>query len=195
MKKNQEGFANLVLVGAVVILVAVGAYFTLSKKSGPIVEPQIPIKNTQTSTDKTANWKTYTNNEYGFEFKYPDTLQITEESDQRNFDLRPEDPNNELFNWFSLHLADKRDRQIFNFSVSINHPGLGFGGTETVSKTTVTIDGVNANKEIFQEIGGEYKGEKMVLYTFNKSGNGYMVLGTGTYELADTILSTFKFTK
>jgi len=30
--------------------------------------------NIETPTDQTAGWKTYTNNEYGFEFKYPEDL-------------------------------------------------------------------------------------------------------------------------
>ena len=36
--------------------------------------PELPLTSTATSTtatDKTADWKTYTNDEYGFSFKYP----------------------------------------------------------------------------------------------------------------------------
>src|SRR3989344_2481115 len=65
MKNNQKGFANIVLVG-VLVLVIFGGYLLL-KNSTP-ADKEIPASQT---TDETASWKTYTNSEYGFEFKYP----------------------------------------------------------------------------------------------------------------------------
>lgn len=64
---NQRGFVNIISIVVIVALVAVAWYFALIKKSGSITEqtPTYPVIN------KTRNWKIYTNDQYGFEFKYP----------------------------------------------------------------------------------------------------------------------------
>ena len=92
---NQKGFANIIFVVVIVILVGAVGYFALVKKSEPIaqqptptptqkVQPTTPATTptptpspTPASTDSTANWKTYGVSGYnGYEFKYPqsDTL-------------------------------------------------------------------------------------------------------------------------
>jgi hypothetical protein len=73
MKNNKKGFASLILIGAVVVLLAIGGYFALKAKQQP------PVKQVSTtSATETASWKTYTNNQYGFEFKYPASWALIE---------------------------------------------------------------------------------------------------------------------
>jgi len=79
---NQKGFANIILVVVIVILVGAVGYFAFVKKSEPIAQQPTPTP-TQTTTltktpisptptpDKTTNLKTYTNNLYGYQIKYP----------------------------------------------------------------------------------------------------------------------------
>src|SRR3989339_609385 len=70
---NQKGFARLVLVGVFLVLVVIAGYFVLVKKAvSPVVDEPLPV-----STDETANWKTYTNTQYGFEFRYPEKLSLS----------------------------------------------------------------------------------------------------------------------
>ena len=90
---NQKGFANIILIVVIVAIVAVGGYFIFSKKSGPItqqptpthtettVPTKTPVSPTPTPKDETANWKTYTNAQYGFEFKYPVDHKIENDGD------------------------------------------------------------------------------------------------------------------
>jgi hypothetical protein len=70
---SQKGFASIVLVVVVVILVGVVGYFAFVKKSEPIAQQPTP---TPALKDETSSWKTYTNAQYGFEFKYPKELYL-----------------------------------------------------------------------------------------------------------------------
>src|SRR3989338_5915441 len=64
---NQK-IINIVLVGAVIVLGIVG-YLAWVKKSEPVSPDQV---------SQTFDWITYTNNDVGFEFKYPPNLILGE---------------------------------------------------------------------------------------------------------------------
>jgi len=78
---NQKGFANVVLIGIIVVLIGVVGYFAFVKKSEPVAQQTTPPPTTtQTPTpqqpsptpiNETASWKTYKNDTYSFEVKYP----------------------------------------------------------------------------------------------------------------------------
>ena len=63
-KSSQSGFSAIILV-VIIVLVVVGGGF-VAWKQGWINE--------------TANWKTYTNSDYGFEFKYPQTWELNSDA-------------------------------------------------------------------------------------------------------------------
>jgi len=71
----QKGFSNIfigIIVG--VVLVGIGGYFLLGGKPvlpTAIVESPQVTEEKATVSDEIANWKTYRNEEYGFEFRYP----------------------------------------------------------------------------------------------------------------------------
>jgi len=87
MKKNtQKLFVILTIV--VILLIGLGIYL-FTKKPNKIANNQIPsinvvtenktaIKSTQKQSpdDETKSWKTYSNNQYNFEFKYPNNWTI-----------------------------------------------------------------------------------------------------------------------
>ncbi len=103
---NQKGFANIVLIVLVVVLVGALGYMTLIRKSNPVEQPQTNnLQNTQTQsaadlpknnttqnapttqpttkpqaspTDPLADWQIYTDSKYGFEFKYPKGHELDE---------------------------------------------------------------------------------------------------------------------
>lgn len=76
---KQKGFANIILVIVIVILVGIVGYFIFIKKSEPIAQQptptptqtKSPVSPTPTPTNQATNLKTYTNTQYGFEVQIP----------------------------------------------------------------------------------------------------------------------------
>ena len=90
MKNKQKGFVIPIVIAIVALLVLGGGYVFYSyqkgcfgcnkgeptKSLGDIIN-NIPIS---TTTNKTSDWKVYTNTQYGFEVKYPSDWKITDKS-------------------------------------------------------------------------------------------------------------------
>lgn len=73
---NQKGFANTILVVVIIILAGIGGYYFLKKPAKVVVSPT-PTATPTVTVNPTANWKTYTNNQYGYEFKYPNNYSVS----------------------------------------------------------------------------------------------------------------------
>jgi len=75
MQKQISTLVGVIIIVAVAVVLFGGvfAYQYFSKSQTPITNDQ-QNSNTQTITDETAGWKTYTNDDWGIEFKYPEVL-------------------------------------------------------------------------------------------------------------------------
>lgn len=91
MKNSQK-----ILIVILIVIIAIGGYFTLKTKQQPIAQ-QILV----TSVDDTVNWKTYINTKYGYEFKYPENVGIINE-ESSDYAGPPSNPEEDM-----LLLADK----------------------------------------------------------------------------------------
>ena len=79
---NQKGFSKIVLIIIVLILIG-GVYFIFGKKEKNIPAQNIENESSQSSQliggDLSMNeWKTYKNEKYGLDFKYPSNWKIQE---------------------------------------------------------------------------------------------------------------------
>ena len=79
MKSLQSGFAPAVLVAVIagVLILGSAAYFGANGFKRVYNDPQVPQNVTpvapivQSNSTDTSTWKTYRNEKYGFEFRYP----------------------------------------------------------------------------------------------------------------------------
>lgn len=85
---SKKGFVPLVRIILLVMLVGSVGYFVATKKRpAPVVPSQETTRRAQTAhptaipdqrspMNEIANWKLYRNEEYGFEFRYPDDMRL-----------------------------------------------------------------------------------------------------------------------
>lgn len=109
-------FKKSSITAILVTILAIGVigYFMFVKKGeGPVLINQ---QTTGSTEDKTANWKTYRNEQYGFEFKYP--------SDSIGFNLAATPGNTTEYYGLSFVLLDPED-PISIGSIEKNHTAFG----------------------------------------------------------------------
>ncbi len=212
MKKNT-GFANLVLIGIVVLLVAAGGYFAWKGKSKNVAEQKV----SETPSAIPSDWKTYKNAQYGFEIKLPSGWQTEEkqvsarkyyvgisssetiksykepvtnfatESVPPNIYIRYyEDIADDESNGNDIALRPKTLEKYTDFSVQNNY---------FFNPTKIYFAGQDAYKG---EEAGEYGGAGLYGIWFLRNNHLYkieLVSDTGMdANLSAKILSTFKFT-
>lgn len=167
-----------VITIVVIALVLVGVYFGFIKKD---VQP--PISNEPVSTTETADWQTYSNTEYGFEFKYPSSFT----QDQWGGD---NEPLVYLKTTSGSHLTISLENKIADFK-DINFL------MDKVEKPKMVIDG----KDAYRYSAGD--GGCVAELTFINLENKTLKVNFSSCEpsilpsvsLQEEILFTFKFTK
>lgn len=140
---------------------------------------------TATTTDETANWKTYTNDEYGFSFKYPGDWTITNNNPGRtgsvNYNLTIGGPDSE------------------NFQLWVNPDGFGFENASDFYKTEILNGKIMVNSkepdssgavgQVFTSPMTSSNVSYVLAYNFGLTNR------ISELEKFDQILSTFQFTK
>ncbi len=186
---SQKGIASIViaLVFAVILVGAVGVYYV---KQQQIRKSSI--------VDETANWKTYKNEKYGFEAKYPKNWVAQ--------DKLPQKPKEAVFSE-NLEISNNSLPEIPKFILWINPMGFGLLPSDIVYKLASTEEGklkIINRREIPPKREGMSNIDGHIIInseTFKFGQDRYIfmfdfVQGGENYEpILNQILSTFKFTQ
>jgi len=194
----------IVLIGIVVLAGAAYGWMKLYPSSPVALESASPLPTA--SADATAGWKTYTNTQYGFEFKYPETTELTDSQFTYQIwdisatkivggNLRIDSVNPP----FSLSVLENslNPQNIYGTYGKIESPDLVQVGNQVGYKYREGDAGTNTI-EIQTKLGAK----KILLISFldveTSEYQGPTIdpkVFAALWELQKQILSTFKFTK
>lgn len=204
MKKNSKGIILLLplLVVALFLIVGVGYY---AYKNGqlsliPRSAPSPTQTTSQASNTDLADWKTYRNEEFGFEIKYPAEIYEPLLDTEINYPFRKREiPQIAILSFYAIEgegwsaanisILSGTEEQYINSSREFNT-----GSYELIEQETL-LNGVKAKKVFYKSL---YKNEIKSLRILIEHNSYLYVLdrdvGDEEWEIhADQILSTFKF--
>lgn len=207
---QQKGFANIILVVVIVILVGVVGYFAFVKKSEPVTQQLTPTSTstqtktpaptptkTTTPTPETVSWKTYTNNRVSYQFDYPASgLKLAIDETIKYPSTRTGDSKTEDL----VQFATNQVAYSVGTEIGIKHNSV----ESWIQDTNVShIDG-NISSYTKISVGGKIaytSNAGLATYVYN-NGNIYMIIARAgiapSVDKNDSIyshlLSTFKFT-
>jgi hypothetical protein len=152
--------------------------------------------------DQTAGWKTYTNSQYGFEFKYPNNVVLNTPPEG---DVGPYLPATEISS--SVDAWDNKDL-VFSFSYSPEISNISpdeiskiFAlSKEDISLVPAKIVGIGGYKIIFENKTNSKPQSYFTniisdFYFLEKNGKIFQLTALKNNNTANQMLSTFKFTK
>ncbi len=213
MKNNQKGSASFALIAVIVVLVAIGGYFAWSNKTQPVIQESIP---TQIPKDETVGWKTYTNEEYGFELKYPlDWIYkpLDDADEGAGIDGAETDSSIYRLRFASQTFFEDRRKDNKNFTIEVVPQESKFYNRnlrEFVNSLTARGGFKTSFKETRLIIAGaddsftrdeSFDGQSFRIVSFVKKDGNIYVMSAGfsdsptVVEMYSKILSTFKFPK
>lgn len=226
--QNQKGIASIILILAIVALLGVAGYFawqyyTITQSPADQPQSQTPPPQAENSpiaqpTDQTAGpalsgvegWQTYTNTEYGFEFKYPTDFTLSEKSWDETFlvQLKGTNENNSFMPFFSF-TVEKQDFE--KFIADLEESSGWYEGVNFCENVSSVIDkmenynlaGTNGKKitlNICHNRGPIWRPQKnRVLFFLEKGELSYTItVDPVVYfynydKISDLLVSTFKF--
>lgn len=204
---TRRGFAApFVLIGILLLLLIVGGAYYLGKSSlpagAPLPSPASTAISTPTpsTTDPTANWKTYTNSENGYTIKYPNDLFVRLVCPKEELDLTLRNPNDKR----EEIQADSCGRDV-RYTVEMHTYAKRPEEPQSdkdyhIDKEEITIGGIKADKYVYTLINRGTTAPfsswfESVLVTRGDKSYGIYLGNIKLQDTFDQILSTFKFTK
>jgi len=203
---KQKGFAPIIIL--VLITLAVTGYFGYKNywpKPQTLTTPT-PIAD-QAPNGNLANWKTYTNQEFGFSIKYPSDYSLhddgpneVEQQKEKGQQISGTQPaildtitfSNLAKNQFSISIFPKTP----NADINNVYEFSGICGTQFADKTIsnqISQLGNIQYKRVQQSLPDKKVMTDICLYNFNGNLITLRSSDSSTSNLLDQILSTFKF--
>lgn len=196
-----------VLITVIVLLIGAVAYLAMGRKSeqpnnqqtnntqtlsptpNPTPNPTpTPIPN-PTSTNPTADWKTYSNTQYGFEFKYPSNNETEITQDGGRIRIQNYNPNTD-----ALRLKQNE----YYLYVNVVPSDASCLSEISNSKVITSTSNYKVYTGTASEQGGDTGGTVYVLCAVKTGQYPYYsmsVTENSSGTIANNIFSTFKFTK
>jgi len=204
MMQNPRPAVSKWLWIILIIVAVIGAgFFSWYFLMGPgkkVTTTTTPV----TTTDKTAGWQTFENKTYGYSFKYPKTLYLTNGLHVKNTDnltatdkwvfLEPKQDTSKNY------IADGDFPSPYFEIITTDTEVKNLMSDETgATKSQITFAGEQAVKTILTQPSA-FDGSYTENISFNHAGKGYIISwknsdAKGTHDAnIDTLLTTFKFT-
>lgn len=193
-----------VILGFVVLVIGIavaGGYYFMTNRAAPVPTPEptpvVTLPPLPTATpDSTLTWKTYTNENYKFTFKYPETLVLAGNAKvvnpvKLNFELKETDTS--LFA-FSLYQMDKTN--LYDWVIDHGPDGksgrIYFPSASNIKSSTL---GTLSTVEFEDMVSGTTIKTQTTVFSQNNLAYTFQLLGqTGQQQEAFTrVLSTFRF--
>jgi hypothetical protein len=202
--KNQIVSTKLGVIVLVIIAITVGALswkIVKDREASEItrqgkvaikkpVKKQSEVLQQQPSQDKTINWKTYSNNKYGFSLKYPEVLKYGENEISKSVQQS------------AVKGEGYFGPEVFSFSLAKGDPnntdsGIVITIIKRENKNSISqLGSEEGSREVAGQVVKKYSGS----YYAEKNGFIYQISSFGdgdTYYsgVLSDILTTFQFTK
>jgi len=219
-QKFKSGFFGILLLLALAASAIIIATFVLpssfSKQNDPSElsapspkiqrsSPAVSPSPSPTGADETANWELYTNQEFGYELKYPPNWNVLGPYGGDYNDLCTENPQNKPIIIFSIEkpeycgfVGEFLPPGEANLTIVTGSKYETLEGIVSDNYEKITLSGENAVKYPFTETSDLPNVQATRIY-LNHNSRGYLIFikqidKKGNYEpLFNQILSTFKF--
>jgi hypothetical protein len=162
---------------------------------------------TNNTTDPTANWKTYSNSQYGFEFKYPANIYVRSDasdifsagSTKLPLELGGAVPEGQVegkdfvTKGYSIGVFPRAKKDLvidITKSVPNEYTSTKLNLSNITAYRIEDIGGVSAGPEVYLE--SPLMSDKYIVFNYDYSSVN--IDGVNVEQLANQILSTFKFT-
>ena len=188
---------HIAIVGGIIIALLFGAYSYLKYTNEQLAQKVVPTFTSR--VDATTDWKTYTNTQYGFEFKYPlghelekfDFINNTEGTEDHSVSFAIEDNKRGVGYDGIIYFAVKvgignPENFIKNAYSPLRYDEWTSGGK--LQKTTF------AGRPAIIDKSNAFNGGYFSAYIYGKDDSYFILISQGSNnELLTQILSTFKF--
>ena len=193
-KKKIKTSTGLIAIFAAVVIFFGGAltYWTYNDPNSYSTSTDATVvskTNTNTNANETADWKTYNNTKYGFCFKYPVDLSVSEDTNKNfiagdySINLQRNDQH-WVYSVATKNTARSLQQEVLDRKTTLESEG------KTVTETNSNINNVDAIK-IITTPRADYGDVSIYLIKDNVL---FVLSGDTTQYNFDTWFSTFKFT-